>query len=202
MRASRRRQRMIGAQRGEPALGVERGQLQAALVERAAHVGDVHPPAEHRLLLVVPLQPLDLDGRRRAARRGTAHRGGGDDPGAEADDERVVPRAARCTRRRVASAAASSGTASSSSCRPAGVRLTLRRSRSSSLRAELLLERLDLPAQRRLGDVQRFGGAAEMQLLGDRDEPADLDQIEVCDAGIVSIATDIGLGRSRRCAPA
>ena len=100
----------------------------------------------------------------------------------------LVPRAARCTRRRVASAAASSGTASSSSCLPAGVRLTERRSRSRSFVAELLLERLDLPAQRGLGDVQRFGRAPEVQLLGDGDEPADLDQIEVCDAAIVSPA--------------
>jgi hypothetical protein len=34
--------------------------------------------------------------------------------------------------------------------------------------------------------VQRFGRTPEVQLLGDGDEPADLDQIEVCDAAIVS----------------
>jgi hypothetical protein len=36
--------------------------------------------------------------------------------------------------------------------------------------------------------VQGFGGAPEVQLLGDGDEPADLDQIELCDAAIVSPA--------------
>ena len=99
-----------------------------------------------------------------------------------------VPRAACWTRRRVASAAASSGTASSSSARPAGVR-----DRAAvaleQLRAELLLERLDLPAERGLGDVQGFGRPAEVQLLRDGDEPADLDEIEVCDAATVSPAT-------------
>jgi hypothetical protein len=34
--------------------------------------------------------------------------------------------------------------------------------------------------------VQLFGRPAEMQLLGDGDEPTDLDEIEVCDAAIVS----------------
>jgi hypothetical protein len=37
--------------------------------------------------------------------------------------------------------------------------------------------------------MQRFRGAPEMQLLGDGDEPADLGQIQVCDAGIVSVRT-------------
>jgi hypothetical protein len=37
--------------------------------------------------------------------------------------------------------------------------------------------------------VQRFRGAPEVQLLGDGDEPADLDEIEVCDAVIVSPGT-------------
>jgi hypothetical protein len=35
--------------------------------------------------------------------------------------------------------------------------------------------------------VQLLGGAPEVQLLGDGDEPADLDQIEVGDAAIVSV---------------
>ena len=38
------------------------------------------------------------------------------------------------------------------------------------LHAELALELLDLPAQRRLGHVQALGGAPEVQLLGDGDE--------------------------------
>ena len=38
--------------------------------------------------------------------------------------------------------------------------------------AELALEPRDLLAQRRLGDVQTLGGAAEVQLVGERDERA------------------------------
>ena len=38
------------------------------------------------------------------------------------------------------------------------------------------LEPADLPRERRLGDVQALGGAAEVQLLGDRDEVAQLPQ--------------------------
>jgi hypothetical protein len=39
---------------------------------------------------------------------------------------------------------------------------------------ELVLERADLLAERWLRDVQPLGGAAEMQLLRDRDEVAKL----------------------------
>lgn len=39
-------------------------------------------------------------------------------------------------------------------------------------RTDFLLQRLDLLAQRRLGDPQALGGAAEVQLLGDGDEIA------------------------------
>jgi hypothetical protein len=45
---------------------------------------------------------------------------------------------------------------------------------------------LDLSAQRRLGDVKVFGGAAEVEPLGDRDEAPKLDQIEIADAVNVS----------------
>ena len=38
------------------------------------------------------------------------------------------------------------------------------------LHAELALELLDLPAQRRLGHVQPLGGPPEVQFLGDGDE--------------------------------
>ncbi len=38
------------------------------------------------------------------------------------------------------------------------------------LHAELVLELLDLPAQRRLRHVQPLGGAAEVQFLRDGDE--------------------------------
>ena len=40
--------------------------------------------------------------------------------------------------------------------------------------AQLLLQRADLLAERRLGDVQARGGAAEVQLLGDGDEVTQL----------------------------
>lgn len=44
--------------------------------------------------------------------------------------------------------------------------------------AERVLKQLYLPAQRRLGHVQSRGGAAEMQLPGDRDEAAQLAEFE------------------------
>src|SRR5829696_6243905 len=40
--------------------------------------------------------------------------------------------------------------------------------------AELALEKLDRPRQRRLRDVAALGGAGEVQFLGDRQEIADL----------------------------
>src|SRR5690606_30158769 len=43
--------------------------------------------------------------------------------------------------------------------------------------AQLLLQRLDLLAQWRLGNAQQFGGPAEMQLLGDGDEIAQVTQL-------------------------
>ena len=54
-----------------------------------------------------------------------------------------------------------------------------------------------MPAQRRLGDVEVFGGAAEVQPLGDRDEAPDLDEIEIADAANVSPDARIGLGLQR-----
>ena len=45
------------------------------------------------------------------------------------------------------------------------------------LRADLLLERADLLAQRRLGHVQALGRAAEVQLLGDGDEVAQVAEL-------------------------
>jgi hypothetical protein len=46
----------------------------------------------------------------------------------------------------------------------------------SNNRAQLLLQRLDLLAQRRLRDAQHLGGAAKVQLFGDGDEVAQMTQ--------------------------
>ena len=46
------------------------------------------------------------------------------------------------------------------------------------LGADPMLQTLDLTAERRLGHVEARGGAAEMQFLGDRDEAANLIEIE------------------------
>jgi hypothetical protein len=45
------------------------------------------------------------------------------------------------------------------------------------LAAQLVLQQPDLVAQRRLGHVEPLGGAAEVQLLGDRHEIAELTQL-------------------------
>ena len=49
------------------------------------------------------------------------------------------------------------------------------------LRAQLLLQRADLPGQHRLRDVQPLGGPAEVQLLGHGHEVAQLAQIDIHD---------------------
>ena len=46
-------------------------------------------------------------------------------------------------------------------------------------RVELALEPFDRPAQCRLGDMQALGGAAEMQILGDGDEIAQMMQLDI-----------------------
>ncbi|MCY1182798.1 hypothetical protein D9M73_233760 [compost metagenome] len=46
-------------------------------------------------------------------------------------------------------------------------------------RADFLFQRLDLLAQRRLGNAQLSGGAAEMQLLGDGDEVTQVTQLHM-----------------------
>ena len=55
------RERVVLRERYKARLRIERDQPQAALGDGAPDVGDVDAPAEDRLLLVVPLQPLDVD---------------------------------------------------------------------------------------------------------------------------------------------
>ena len=45
-------------------------------------------------------------------------------------------------------------------------------------RAQLFLQRGNLPAQRRLGNVQRLGGTAEVQVLGEGEEIAQLAEVD------------------------
>jgi hypothetical protein len=44
---------------------------------------------------------------------------------------------------------------------------------------QLVLERPDLAGQHRLGDVQRVGGPAEVQMLGNGQEVPQLAQVQV-----------------------
>ena len=62
--------------------------------------------------------------------------------------------------------------------------------------AERLLELVDLVAQRRLGDVEACGGAAEVELLGDGEEVAQQTRLEI-DRARLSPARDTGLGQNR-----
>ena len=62
---------------------------------------------------------------------------------------------------------------------------SFKRTRANIPGAQLLLQAADLPAQRGLGDVQRFGGPAEVAVLGDGREVPDQAQIEVGHAGSV-----------------
>ena len=82
-------------------------------------------------------------------------------------------------RRAVATAPSSSPSSARASRRnasPAGRELDAPARPDQQREPELVLERADLLAQRRLGDVQALGGAAEVQLLRDRDEVAKLAQ--------------------------
>jgi len=69
----------------------------------------------------------------------------------------------------------------------------------------LRFEAADLLAQRRLSDVQAFGGAAEVQLLGDRDEVLDDAKVKAFDRPSLLIGGSIGLGlfvaADRSCRP-
>jgi hypothetical protein len=62
---------------------------------------------------------------------------------------------------------------------PAGVSATARLVALEQAQAELAFEPLNLLGQRRLGDVQPCGRAAEMQFLGDGDEAAQQAQVDV-----------------------
>jgi len=62
--------------------------------------------------------------------------------------------------------------------------------------AERLLELVDLVTQRRLGDVEARGGAAEVKLLCDGQEVAEQARLEV-DRARLSLAWETGLGQNR-----
>ena len=69
--------------------------------------------------------------------------------------------------------------------RGAGLRqLDAARGPLQQLDAELLLEPGDRRAQRLLGDVQAARGACEVQLLGDRDEVAQLPELDIHSRGV------------------
>ena len=76
-----------------------------------------------------------------------------------------------------ASAAANTARTSASQRSPTAVSATLRLVRTRSWTPSSRFQGLDGLAQGWLGDVQAFGGAAEMQLLGDGDEISELPEI-------------------------
>jgi predicted ester cyclase len=63
--------------------------------------------------------------------------------------------------------------------------------------AERALELVDLVAQRRLGDVEARGGAAEVELLRNGQEVAEQARLEI-DSPRLTLARNTGLGRRRR----
>ena len=89
------------------------------------------------------------------------------------------PNSPSCARRATSAAlstCASTSRASSRNSRPASLSSTRRLVRSNKPRADFLLQRLDLLAQRRLRDAQHLCGAAEVQFFGDGDEVAQMTQ--------------------------
>jgi len=92
----------------------------------------------------------------------------------------ISPSSPSCARRATSAALstwASTSRASSRNSRPAEFDPTIGTLEQPC--AQLLLQRLDLLAQWRLGDAQLLCGAAEVQFLGDGDEVAQVTQFHV-----------------------
>jgi hypothetical protein len=176
---------MVRWQGNQSALLEQRHQPQPAATDRAADVRDVDPAAEHGLLLVIPLEPLHVDCDLRVLAGERPDSGSRDDPRAKSNHQR--PSAPSCAlhappcgvgrgkqrNRILEQLAAGVG-------QPDRTAIALQQAR-----AQLLLEGLNLTAQRRLGNMKLLGGQAEMQTLGDRDEASNLSEIEVRDPAIV-----------------
>src|SRR5271170_5711159 len=168
-----------GREHRYPRFGQERLDLQAALVDGQPDVADVGPPVVDDFCLVVPAGAKHVHGQLRVLAGQGADGPGHDQAGHEPDRERAraAGRAGGPPAQRVGGGQQRPGVGEQL---PAG-RGQLGRPlvTHEQLDFQLRFQRPDLAGQHRLRDVQRVGGPAEVQLLRDRDEVAQLAQVDV-----------------------
>ena len=177
----RGRQRVVRGEERAERPADRRAGLQQRVVERAAHERDVDAPVDERRHELggglLDREHADVrPPRRRAAPRASATAPAGTSGETPSRSAPVSPVRIRATTLSSCSTRSTTPRASSSSSAPAGRELDPARRTDEQLDAERRLERLDPLAERRLGDVEPLGGPAEVQLLGDGDEVAQVPQ--------------------------
>ena len=172
-------QPVASREHGYPWFRQERLDLQAALVDRQANVADIGPAVVQHSSLVVPVGAQYVHSQLRVADGQGADGSGHNKAGHEPDREGawVAGRAGNPAAQRVRTGQQRSriGQQLPAGRGQLGCPLVPHEQR----RFQLLFERPDLAGQYRLGDVQGLGGAAEVQMLSDGDEIAQLAEVDV-----------------------
>jgi len=168
------RQTVTGGQHGDARLVHQRPHAQPALVDRQAHIADVHPPVADGVGLVVPGRTDDLHRQAGVAFAQRPDRRSDDQPGHEPHGEGVGAAcgAADPPAQRLGRGQQRAGV---------GEQLLARAGElggppvaHEELHLQLALQRPDLARQHGLRDVQRLGRPSEVQPLGHRDEISQL----------------------------
>src|ERR1700722_11258788 len=172
-------QPVAGREHRHPRLGQQRLDVQAALVDGQADVADVSPAVADDLGLVVPVGTQHVHGQLRVAAGQGADGVGHDEARHEPDREGAwaAGRPGDPPEQRVRTGQQRPGVGEQL---PAG-RGQLGRPLvpHEQLRFQLFFQRPDLAGQYRLRDVQGLRGPAEVQLLRDSDEIAELAEVDV-----------------------
>ena len=155
-----------------------REELEPLLVDRQVDERDVDAAVVQHVDLVVPVDAVQVDVGLRAGGSEAAQRVGERVADEEADGQRRSPAGGALQ--------APAGGVGRGEQRPRLLeQLLAGRSQRDApgrageqVRAELLLELADLPAEHRLRDVEALRRAPEVQLFGDRDEVAQLAQVQ------------------------
>ena len=172
-------QPVTGGQHHHERLGVERSHAQAGLVDRQPHIADVDAAVEQHRGLVVPFDPLHVHDHVRMP--GLERPGSRDDrnAGPEADHQppAATGRHGHPATDRVRGGEQRTGVGQQLSA-GVGQRYAVAIP-GEQQGAEILLQRPDLAAERRLRDMQLIGGAAEVQPVGHGDEVAQFAQVQI-----------------------
>ena len=176
-----------GREDRDPRFGQQRPDLQAALVGGQPDVADVGPAVADDVGLVIPAGPQHVHGQLRMGGGQGADGLGHDQAGHEPDRERAraAGRAGGPPAQRIRGGEQRPGV---------GEQLPTGRGQlggplvpREQLDLQLGFQRPDLAGQHRLGDVQDLSGPAEVQLLRDRDEIAQLTQVDVSHGFLPSV---------------